>query len=62
MKLSTNFVKDYVDIAVENEEELKKLAEDMTRVGNEYDSAKMLIPATKLVSPVLATNIVSARL
>ena len=49
MKLSTNFVKDYVDISIENEEELKKLAEDMTRVGNEYDSAQMLIPATKLV-------------
>ena len=46
MKLSTNFVKDYVDISIENEEELKKLAEDMTRVGNEYDSSQMLIPAT----------------
>lgn len=45
MKLSTNFVKDYVDIDVD----LKTLAEDMTRVGNEYDSAENLIPATKLV-------------
>ena len=45
MKLSTNFVKDYVDIDVE----LKQLAEDMTRVGNEYDSAEKLINATKLV-------------
>lgn len=45
MKLSTNFVKDYVDIDVD----LKNLAEDMTRVGNEYDSAEKLIPATKLV-------------
>lgn len=45
MKLSTNFVKDYVDIDVD----LKTLAEDMTRVGNEYDSAEKLIPATKLV-------------
>lgn len=49
MKLSTNFVKDYVDITVENEEDVRKLAEEMTRVGNEYDSAKMLISATKLV-------------
>jgi len=45
MKLSTNFVKDYVDIDVD----LKTLAEDMTRVGNEYDSAEKLVPATKLV-------------
>ncbi len=45
MKLSTNFVKDYIDIDVD----LKTLAEDMTRVGNEYDSAENLINATKLV-------------
>ena len=45
MKLSTNFVKDYVDIDVD----VKQLAEDMTRVGNEYDSAGKLINATKLV-------------
>lgn len=45
MKLSTNFVKDYVDIDVD----LKTLAEDMTKVGNEYDSAEKLINATKLV-------------
>ncbi len=45
MKLSTNFVKDYVDIDVD----IKTLAEDMTRVGNEYDSAGKLINATKLV-------------
>lgn len=45
MKLSTNFVKDYIDIDVD----LKTLAEDMTRVGNEYDSAEKLVPATKLV-------------
>ena len=45
MKLSTNFVKDYVDIEVE----VKKLAEDMTGVGNEYDSAEKLINATKLI-------------
>ena len=45
MKLSTNFVKDYVDIDVD----LKRLAEDMTSVGNEYDSAEKLINATNLV-------------
>ena len=45
MKLSTNFVKDYVDIDVD----LKTLAEDMTKAGNEYDSAEKLINATKLV-------------
>ena len=43
MKLSTNFLKDYIDVDV------KQLAEDMTRVGNEYDSASNLINATKLV-------------
>lgn len=45
MKLSTNFVKDYVDINVD----LKQLAEDMTNVGNEYDSCENLINATNLV-------------
>ena len=45
MKLSTNFVKEYVDIDVD----LKTLAEDMTGVGNEYDSAEKLINATNLV-------------
>ena len=45
MTLSTNFVKDYVDIDVD----LKQLAEDMTGVGNEYDSAENLINATNLV-------------
>ncbi len=45
MKLSTNFVKDYVDIDVD----VKTLAEDMTGVGNEYDSAEKLINATKLI-------------
>jgi len=45
MKLSTNFVKDYVDIDVD----LKTLAEGMTNVGNEYDSAENLINATNLV-------------
>lgn len=45
MKLSKNFVKDYIDIDVD----IKDLAEDMTRVGNEYDSAEKLINATNLV-------------
>ena len=45
MKLSTNFVKDYIDIDVD----VKTLAEDMTRVGNEYDEAGKLVDATKLV-------------
>src|SRR5574344_367850 len=45
MKLSTNFVKDYVDIDVDT----KTLAEDMTKAGNEYDSAEKLINATNLV-------------
>ena len=45
MKLSTNFLKDYVDIDVD----VKCLAEDMTRVGNEYDFAGSLIAATNLV-------------
>ena len=46
MKLSLNFVKDYVDIP-ENID-LKTLAEDMTRVGNEYDSAEKLVNSTCL--------------
>ena len=45
MKLSTNFVKDYVDIDVD----VKTLAEDMTRVGNEYDSAGKLLEVSNLV-------------
>jgi len=45
MKLSTNFVKDYVDIDVD----VKTLAEDMTKAGNEYDSAGKLLNVSKLV-------------
>ena len=45
MKLSINFVKDYVDI----DTDVKTLAEDMTKAGNEYDSAGKLLNATKLV-------------
>ena len=45
MKLSKNFVKDYIDI---DNVDIKTLAEDMTSVGNEYDSAEKLINATNL--------------
>ncbi len=44
MKLSKNFVKDYIDI----DTDIKTLAEDMTAVGNEYDEAGKLINATNL--------------
>ncbi len=44
MKLSKNFVKDYVDVDVD----IKTLAEDMTRIGNEYDEARKLVEATNL--------------
>ena len=47
MKLSTNFVKDYVDI--DDNIDVVTLAENMTRVGNEYDSAEKLVKATNLV-------------
>lgn len=46
MKLSKNFVKDYVDIDVD----IKTLAEDMTSAGNEYDEAGKLVNATGLVA------------
>ncbi len=45
MKLSRNFVREYVDIPVDT----KTLAEDMTSIGNEYDSVVPLIPCTNLV-------------
>ena len=47
MKLSINFLKDYVDL--DEDIDVKKLAEDMTDAGNEYDEAGNLINATKLV-------------
>ena len=46
MKLSTNFVKDYIDLP--EGLDVKTLAEDMTRVGNEYDDASKFINATNL--------------
>ena len=47
MKLSLNFLRDYVDI--DENIDVHELAENMTKVGNEYDSAEKLIPATKLI-------------
>ena len=47
MKLSINFLKDYIDL--DENIDVKKLAEDMTNAGNEYDEAGNLINATKLV-------------
>lgn len=45
MKLSRKFVSDYVSIDVDT----KTLANDMTSIGNEYDSCGKLIPTSKLV-------------
>ena len=36
MKLSRKFVSDYIDL---DDISINKIAEDMTNVGNEYDSA-----------------------
>lgn len=47
MKLSRKFVSDYIDI--DDEITIKELAEDMTGIGNEYDSCGKLIPVTNLV-------------
>lgn len=47
MKLSINFLKDYIDL--DENIDVKQLAEDMTNAGNEYDEAVKLINATKLV-------------
>lgn len=44
MKLSINFLKDYVDVPVD----MVTLGEDMTNIGNEYDSAKRLIEVSGL--------------
>ncbi len=45
MKLSRKFLSDYIDLDIDT----KQLAEDMTSIGNEYDSCSKLIPATNLV-------------
>ena len=47
MKLSRKFLSEYIDIP--SDVETKSLAEEMTHVGNEYDSCEKLIPATNLV-------------
>ena len=47
MKLSRNFLSDYVDVP--DNVTTKELAEEMTHIGNEYDSCEKLIPATNLV-------------
>ncbi len=54
MKLSRKFVSDYIDL----EEDINTIAEKMTGVGNEYDSAGKLINCTNLViGEVLECNI-----
>ena len=47
MKLSINFLKDYIDL--DDNIDVKQIAEDMTNAGNEYDEAGKLINATKLI-------------
>ncbi len=47
MKLSINFLKDYVDL--DENIDVKKIADDMTNAGNEYDEAGSLINCTNLV-------------
>ena len=46
MKLSLNFVKDYIDLPADLS--VKQIAEDMTAHSSEYDSAGKLISATNL--------------
>ena len=47
MILSRNFVKDYMDL--DDSLSIKQIAEDMTRVGNEYDVASPLVNSTNLI-------------
>ena len=47
MKLSINFLKDYVDL--DKDITVRKLADDMTNAGSEYDAEGKLINATKLI-------------
>ena len=47
MKLSLNFVKDYVSL--DDNIDIHDLAEKMTKAGNEYDTAEKLINATNLI-------------
>ena len=47
MKLSLNFVKDYIDL--DEKLSVEEIAEAMTKSGNEYDTAEKLVNATNLV-------------
>ena len=47
MLLSTNFLRDYLEL--DKDIDVHELAEKMTSVGNEYDSASKFIDATNLV-------------
>ena len=47
MILSRKFVSDYIDL--DNSLTIKQIAEDMTRVGNEYDNCGKIIEASNLV-------------
>lgn len=49
MILSTNFLKDYLDVNINDKKDVHELAEKMTKVGNEYDSCGMLINTDKLI-------------
>ena len=46
MRLSRKFISDYIDI---DEIDTKELADNMTKIGNEYDNISKLINANKLV-------------
>ncbi len=48
MKLSRKFVSDYIDL--DEKLSISEIAEAMTNVGNEYDSASKLINCTKLIT------------
>ena len=47
MILSRNFVKDYIDL--DDNLSINQIAEDMTRIGNEYDEAKKFVDVDNLV-------------
>lgn len=49
MKLSTNFLKDYIDVDINTKDDIYNLAENMTKVGNEYDKQGKLIDVEGLV-------------
>ena len=47
MKLSRKFVSDYIEL--DDSLSIKDIAESMTNVGNEYDTAEPLINCTNLI-------------